>query len=131
MLVRRVEGYGFFGGGGSLYRSRGEDPGATRARKREERTLARRAAGQLDAVPKLAIHPSPEGGAFRSYFVFRGAIESATEIDGYSTYVGGTARCVEAILDDQRLEALRSSTGFRFDLWSDRVNPRPPGMRER
>ena len=92
----------------------------------------------------------------RSYFVFRGSIDAAsglefngssqapnlwwpddrawcvaTEIDGYSTYVGGSARCVEVVLVDQRLEALPSSTDLRFDLWSDRVNPRPPGMRER
>jgi hypothetical protein len=150
------EGYGFFGDGVSLYRLRGEDPTVVRAREREERARARRAARQLDAVPKLAMHPSPEGGAFRSYFVFRGSIDSAaalefngrsqapnlwwpddrawcvaTEIDGYSTYVGGSARCVDAILSDQRLEALPSSTDLRFDLWSDRVNPRPPGMRER
>ena len=40
--------------------------------------------------------------------------------------LGGSARCIEAILSDQRLEALPSSTDLRFDLWSDRVNPRPP-----
>jgi hypothetical protein len=150
------EGYGSFGGGVSLSWSPDEDPAIVRAREREELERARRAAAELDAVPKLTTHPSPEGGAFRSYFVFRGSIDSAaalefngwsqapnlwwpddrawcvaTEIDGYSTYFGGPARCVEAILADQRLEALPSSTDLRFDLWSDRVNPRPPGMRER
>jgi hypothetical protein len=150
------EGYGFFGGGVSLSWSPDEDPAIVRARERAELERARRAAAQLDAVPKLAIHPSPEGGAMRSYFIFRGSIDAAsglefnglgqapnlwwsndrawcvaTEIDGYSTYVGGSARCVEAILADQRLEALPSSVDLRFDLWSDRVNPRPTGMRER
>lgn len=150
------DGYGVYGGGVSLLWSPEEDPAIVRAREREELARARRAAAQLDAVPKLAIHPSPEGGAMRNYFVFRGSIDAAstlefngssqapnlwwpddrawcvaTEIDGYSTYVGGSARCVEAILGDQRLEALASSTDHRFDLWSDRVNPRPLGMRER
>jgi hypothetical protein len=106
-------------------------------------------------TPSRARDPSlARGRALRSYFVFCGAIESATElefngwsqapnlwwpddrswcvateVDGYSTYVGGSAGCVEAIQDDQRLEALPSSTSFQFDLWSERVDPRPPGMR--
>jgi hypothetical protein len=121
------DGYGVFGGGVSFYRSPDEDPGVERARKRAELQRARRAAAQLGAVPKLAIHPSLEGRAFRSYFVFRGSIGAAsrlefngwsqapnlwwpddrawcvaTEIDGYSTYVGGSARCVEDILNDPR-----------------------------
>jgi hypothetical protein len=142
------DGYGFYGGGVSLSWSPDEDPAVVRAPKRAELERARRAAAQLDAVRKLAIHPSLKGGAMRSYFVFRGSIDAAsalefngwnqapnlwwpddrawcvaTEIDGYSTYIGGSARCVEAILADQRLEALPSSTDLRFDLWSDRVNP--------
>jgi hypothetical protein len=150
------DGYGSFGAGVSLTRSPDEDPAVVRAQEQAEFERARRAAAQLDAVPKLAIHPSPKGGAMRSYFVFRGSTDAAsalkfkgsnqapnlwwpddrawcvaTEIDGYSTYVGGSGRCVEAILSDQRLEALPSSTDNRFDLWSDGVNPRPPGMRER
>jgi hypothetical protein len=38
-------------------------------------------ARQLDAIPKLAIHSSPEGGAFRSYFVFRGSIDAASALE--------------------------------------------------
>jgi hypothetical protein len=117
---------------------------------------------RLSSSSERSPPPRPEardpslarGRALRSYFVFCGAIESATElefngwsqapnlwwpddrswcvateVDGYSTYVGGSAGCVEAIQDDQRLEALPSSTSFQFDLWSERVDPRPPGMR--
>ena len=43
--------------------------------------------------------PSMWWPADRAWFV-------ATEIDGYSTYVGATAACVEAVLADPALGAL-------------------------
>jgi hypothetical protein len=55
----------------------------------------------------------------------------ATEIDGYSTYVGGTAACIDAVLADERVEALATSADARFDVWSDEINPRPSGPAER
>ena len=148
------DGFGFYGGSVSLSWSPGEDPRAIRARERLERERAHRARAQLDAIPVVNVHPSPDGrGAFRSYYLFRGSIAAAsrlefngqyqspnlwwpddrgwcvaTEIDGYSTYVGGSGRCIEAVLGDQRLEALPSSVHNRFDLWSDRINPSPPGL---
>src|SRR5918995_3479204 len=138
------EGYGFYGGGVSLSWAPDQDPAIVRARERAEVERARRAARQLDAVPKLAIHPSPEGGAMRSYFIFSGSIDAAsglefngssqapnlwwpddrawcvaTEIDGYSTYVGGSAPFVEGVLADPRGEGLPSLTDPPFHLWLD------------
>ena len=157
LLVLRVGRFRLHGRSVSLSWSPGEDPRAIRARERVERERAHRAREQLDAIPVVNVHPSPEGGeAFRSYYLFRGSIAAAstldfngqyqspnlwwpddrgwcvaTEIDGYSTYVGGSGRCIEAVLGDQRLEALPSSVHNRFDLWSDRMNPSPPGLPDR
>jgi hypothetical protein len=140
----------------ALYASSGESLRARGDRERAERQRARRAEEQLAAIPKLEIGPSSHGAAFRAYLVFRGPIDRAsklafngweqspnlwwpddrswcvaTEVDGYSTYVGGSAACIEAILRDDRLESLPSDPDNRFDLWSDRINPAPPGMGER
>jgi hypothetical protein len=150
------DGWGMYGGNVSLSWSNDEDPRAVARRRRAEELRARRAQAQLDAIPTLEIEPDGHGGAFRAYYLFRGSIERAselvfhgwyqspnlwwpddrawcvaTEVDGYSTYVGGTTACIDAVLRDERLEALPSDPGNRFDLWSDRVNPRPEGMRER
>jgi hypothetical protein len=82
--------------------------------------------------------------AFRHYLVFRGPLNAlaewfrwrteapnywwpddrawivATEIDGFSTYVGGSRRCIDAVLASPLLEALPSSLGDRFASWGDR-----------
>jgi hypothetical protein len=101
---------------------------------------------QLAAIPTMSI-PG------RDYFLFRGPLEAAshlafdevfqspnlwwpddrawcvaTEIDGDSTYIGGSEACIAAVLGDERFEALPSSIDHRFDAWGDEVNPRPPGM---
>jgi hypothetical protein len=79
--------------------------------------------------------------ALRHYLVFRGPIDAletwfgwrdeapnylwpddrawivATEIDGFSTYVGGSQSCVEALLASPLLEALPSGLGDRFSVW--------------
>jgi hypothetical protein len=49
----------------------------------------------------------------------------ATDIDLMSTYVGGTAACVEAVLRDERLEAFRVNVDQTVHWRSDTVNPTP------
>ncbi|MGA9162224.1 MAG: hypothetical protein WB297_15350 [Actinomycetota bacterium] len=49
-----------------------------------------------------------------------------TEIDGFSTYVGASPACVEAVLASPLVEALPSALSFRFDAWGDTVNGPPP-----
>jgi hypothetical protein len=48
-----------------------------------------------------------------------------SEIDLMSTYVGGSASCIDAILSAQRLEALPASVDQLVTWNSDRVNPLP------
>jgi hypothetical protein len=52
--------------------------------------------------------PSMWWPADRAWFV-------ATEVDGYSTYVGGTTACVEAVLADPVLEALTVTFDMAID----------------
>jgi hypothetical protein len=84
--------------------------------------------------------------ALRHYLMFRGPLEGlpawfdrryespnywwpddrtwivATEIDGYSTYVGGSTACIDAVLGSPLLEALPSSLDHRFDMRGDSIN---------
>jgi hypothetical protein len=147
------DGYGSLGPGLAVIRSFGDDRTAARAHERAERARRRRAAEQLAAIPRFSIHPSPAGAALRDYILLHGPIEVAsrlefngsyqspnlwwpddrswcvaTEVDGFSTYVGGSRLCIDAVLADARLEALPSDPQHRFDGDSDRVNPRPPGL---
>lgn len=46
----------------------------------------------------------------------------ATEVDFMWTYVGGTLRCIEAILADPRLETWKASLDDRADCGGDRIN---------
>lgn len=150
------DGYGFYGGGVSYSWSAGERARVVRLRERAERKRARHAAEQLARIPVVRIHPDPHGrGAFRSYFLFGGPIGAAsqlefngwyqspnlwwprdrswvvaTEIDGYSTFVGGSRDCIDVVLSDARLESLPTSVDRRFDVGSDRLNPRPDGWPE-
>ena len=90
--------------------------------------------------------------AFRHYLVFRGPLAAlptwfgwreespnywypddrawivVTEIDGFSTFVGGTRPCVDAVLASPLLECLPCSLDDRLDIGSDELNgdPRPP-----
>jgi hypothetical protein len=52
-----------------------------------------------------------------------------SEIDLKSTYIGGSAACIQAILAEARLEALPASVDQLLTWDSDRVNPlpEPPG----
>ena len=151
------DGYGFFGGGRAGLTARGDETWrARRARERTERARQEHERRLLDALPTFDVHPTPGGGAHRSYLLFRGRVSMAglldfdghrqsanlwwpedrawcvsTEVDGNSTYVGGSAEMVRDILADPRLEAMPSSVDHRFDWWGDRLNPVPPGMADR
>jgi hypothetical protein len=50
----------------------------------------------------------------------------ATDIDLMSTYVGGSTRCITALLADGRLEAFRVSPDQTVHWESDTINPTPP-----
>jgi hypothetical protein len=90
--------------------------------------------------------------AFRHYLVFRGPLAGlstwfgwreespnywypddrawvvVTEIDGFSTFVGGTRSCIDAVLASSLLESMPCSLADRLDIGSDDINgdPRPP-----
>jgi hypothetical protein len=49
----------------------------------------------------------------------------ASEVDGYDTFVGGTAGCVEAVLSSEDLEALPIDLDDRVDSRGDDVNGVP------
>lgn len=96
----------------------------------------------LPLPPELAGHTR----ALRHYLIFRGPLEGlsiwfswrfespnywwpldrawvvATEVDGFSTYVGGSQACIEAILSSPHLEALPSSLEDRWGSTGDTIN---------
>jgi hypothetical protein len=45
-----------------------------------------------------------------------------SELDAPSTYIGGSAELVRAILDEPKLEAVPSDPGHRFDSDGDRTS---------
>ena len=49
----------------------------------------------------------------------------ATDIDLMSTYVGGTAECIEAVLSDMRLEAFAVTVDQTVHWQTDTLNPPP------
>lgn len=49
----------------------------------------------------------------------------ATDIDLWSTYLGGTAACIAAVVEDAELEALPVTVDQRVDIASDSLNPPP------
>lgn len=64
------------------------------------------------------FHPQPPNLIWpedRAWFV-------ASEIDLDSTYVGGSADLIEALLADDRLEALPADRGQPIDAGSDQIN---------
>ena len=81
--------------------------------------------GSLElATANLAPEPSEQSvnlwwPADRSWCV-------ATDIDLMSTYVGGSADCISALLDATELEAARAAAQTPIDLASDQLNPVPP-----
>ena len=87
--------------------------------------------------------------ALRHYLVFRGPLDAlttwfrwrmegpnywwpddrawivASEIDGFSTYVGASRSCIEGVLASPLLEALPTVLNQRFDVWGDTINGPP------
>jgi hypothetical protein len=87
--------------------------------------------------------------AYRHYLVFRGSLDAlptwfdwrreapnyfwpddrawivATEIDGFSTYIGATKECIDQVLASPLLEAMPSELTHRFDGIGDPVNGEP------
>ena len=49
----------------------------------------------------------------------------ATDIDLMSTYIGGSARCIEAVLGDDRLETYPVTVDQTVHWQSDTINPTP------
>jgi hypothetical protein len=49
-----------------------------------------------------------------------------TDIDLMTTYVGGSAEAISALLEDEQLEALRAPADQRVDWEADSINPLPP-----
>jgi hypothetical protein len=136
------EGYGAWFAGMSFVRA--ADPSAMRQRRREAERRAEREQAFLEAIPKASIM-----GGIRECLVFTGSIDAipglevggwshtpnwwwpddrawivVSELDAPSTYVGGSAELVRAILDEPRLEAVPSDPTHRFDWDGDRVNAR-------
>jgi hypothetical protein len=127
-------GWGILGGSSAL----SPHPGPTWNERRRQRVAKRKENEILDAIPKIT---EPHQNTGRSYLLFRGPIDAAcsfepmkghfvrpslwwpedrawaavTEIDGYSTYVGGDRRTVDAILGSQELEAIEVSREVRID----------------
>jgi len=105
--------------------------------------------GTIGRVPEPPNVPAELVGgtwAFRHYLVFRGSIDAvpiwfewrmegpnyvwpddrawivATEIDGFSTYVGAPKECIDRVLASPVLEAFPSSLTHRFDGLGDPIN---------
>lgn len=75
--------------------------------------------GPLDDLPKLGSSGGDDPTMWwpddRAWFV-------ATEIDLDSTYVGGSAECIAAIMGEQQLETFPASLDDRVDWGSDTIN---------
>ena len=136
------EGYGVWFGGRELKTYSDTSRSAQRARKREASRRAEREAAAMEQIPKASIM-----GGMRRCLVFTGSIDAVpgltirhqsltpnwwwpddrawivvSELDTPSTYVGGSAALVQAILDEPQLEAVPSHPDHRFDWVGDRIN---------
>lgn len=125
-----------------------------RAMRRAARRRSRRFAVTMASIPRVQIRPSPDRrGAFREYLLFRGPLTAlttsfifepvgyfqspniwwpedrawvvCTEIDDWTTYVGGSRACVGDLLADSDLEVVETRTDLRWDVAGDRANARP------
>ncbi|MDP9225249.1 MAG: hypothetical protein M3P18_15675 [Actinomycetota bacterium] len=98
-------------------------PGGTEPAELVERTWALRHylmfRGPLDALPGWFRWRSEAPNYWwpddRAWIV-------ATEIDGFSTYVGGFQECIKGVLASPLLENLPSALADRFDMRGDSVN---------
>ncbi|MBP2521058.1 hypothetical protein [Rhodococcus sp. PvP104] len=101
--------------------------------------------GNFDET-QISSAPGLESTSGRRYHVFLGSLSRAghtfagespnlwwpadgewfvsTDIDLMSTFVAGSERCIEQILDSSTLEALRADLGHGITVSSDTVNPR-------
>ena len=136
------EGFGSWFGGVALTPIDDDSPAAMHQRMREAQRRAEREQAFLEAIPKASIM-----GGMRECLVFTGPIDAipeleiggwshtpnwwwpddrvwivVSELDAPSTYVGGSAELVRAILDEPRLEAVPSDPTHRFDWEGDRIN---------
>lgn len=120
------EGWGSWGPGSSttLALETGRKERISRRTRRSLDRLVRETEPRLDAIPRVRAE-------HRAYFLFTarlgdvGAFEIgdwhqapsiwwpddrawcvATEVDGYSTYVGGSTECIEALIASERIEAI-------------------------
>lgn len=89
------------------------EPPGDAARVRMEHREHFLLSSHLDLVPSFAIlgwHQSPSlwWPEDRAWCV-------VTEVDGYSTYVGGAKSCVDAVTTSPRLEAIRVPADVRMD----------------
>jgi hypothetical protein len=136
------EGYGAWFAGHDLNTYSDTSGSAQSARKREAFRRAEKEAAALEQIPKASIM-----GGMRRCLVFTGSIDAVpgltirhqsltpnwwwpddrawivvSELDAPSTYVGGFAALVQAILDQPQLEAVPSHPDHRFDWLGDRIN---------
>jgi hypothetical protein len=145
------DGFGFLYPGSTMYlvAYRGlQGRLQRRSMRRAARRASRRAQAATAAIPRVQIRPAPDRrSAFREYLLMRGALGSlttftfvgrfqspniwwpedrawvvATEIDDWTTYVGGTKACVEDLLASEALEVVPSDPTFRWDVRGDRIN---------
>jgi hypothetical protein len=114
-------------------------------------------AQRLAEVPRVRTLWSgagAEGSPAREYLLFRGPVDAvatfrfdagsfrspnlwwpedrtwcvATEVDGFTSFVGGTEAVIDAVLRAPGLEALPIDPGDRFDMVSDALNGPPPDL---
>ena len=119
---------------GAAYLSPG---GPSRKQIRQQRRNQRREEAALGEIPQIS---EPHGSTGRRYLLFRGPIDAAcafepmqghsvspsfwwpddrawtvvTEIDGHSTYVGGTRGAIDTILGSPQLEAIEVDRHVRI-----------------
>lgn len=145
------DGYGLFEGG-TQYLVAGRRWSGWLEPRRMRRDARQRARAEWEVtrgIPRVRIHPDADRrGALREYFLLWGPLRSltsfvfegihfqspnlwwpedhswvvATEIDDWSTYVGGSRACVEELLASPGLEVVPSGPELRFDVRGDRVN---------
>ncbi len=111
--------------------------------------------GRLPRVRTLWAGAEPDRFPGREYLLFEGPVEAvatfhfgprsfqspnlwwpedrswfvATEVDGFTSFVGGSEPVIDAVVRSVSLEALPIDSAKRFDIGSDRLNGIPPDLR--
>ena len=110
--------------------------------------------GQEDFFPALRRRPKVRidiGFDIRNYFLFRGCLDYGmvekafqhkspsiwwpadhawcivTDVDAMETWIGGSAACIERVLNHPQLEAFPITPDTRPDYGQDTINPPPAG----